>query len=111
MKDYKAGIYLRLSKEDSEVKKIVDDLKIRVDKLSSQINMQMNNTKLQHSNNNKVKDEKNISRSSLIIHEKYVLRNSWFLLQDDNEDRSDDTGIADEFNRMERRTQGDGRSH
>ena len=64
--------------------------------------------------NNTIKinqDEKNISCSSLIRHEKYVLRNSWFLLQDDNEDRSDDTGIADEFNRMERRTQGDGRSH
>ncbi len=53
-------------KEDSEVKKIVDDLKIRVDKLSSQINMQMNNTKLQHSNNNKVKDEKNIKPSSAV---------------------------------------------
>ena len=53
-------------KEDSEVKKIVDDLKIRVDKLSSQINMQMNNPKLQHSNNNKVKDEKNIKPSSAV---------------------------------------------
>jgi hypothetical protein len=53
-------------KEDSEVKKIVDDLKIRVDKLSSQINMQKNNTKLQHSNNNKVKDEKNIKPSSVV---------------------------------------------
>ena len=53
-------------KEDSEVKKIVDDLKISVDKLSRQINMQKNNTKLQHSNNNKVKDEKNIKPSSAV---------------------------------------------
>lgn len=64
-----------------------------------------------HSNTPFSKDEKNIIHSSLIIHEKYVLRNSWFLLQDDDEDRSNDAGIADEFNRMERRTQGDGRSH
>ena len=39
-------------KESSEIKKVVDDLQIKVDRLASQINMQMNTVKTQQQNTN-----------------------------------------------------------
>ena len=39
-------------KENSEIKKVVDDLQIKVDRLASQINMQMNTVKTQQQNTN-----------------------------------------------------------
>ena len=50
-------------KESSEIKKVVDDLQIKVDRLASQINTQMNTVKTQqqntnNSNNSKAQPEK-----------------------------------------------------
>ena len=39
-------------KENSEIKKVVDDLQIKVDRLASQINTQMNTVKTQQQNTN-----------------------------------------------------------
>lgn len=50
-------------KENSEVKRIIDNLQIKVENLSRQIN----NTKIEYSNNNEnLKDEKNIKYSNAV---------------------------------------------
>ena len=67
-------------KENSEIKKVVDDLQIKVDRLASQINMQMNTVKTQqqntnNSNSSKVQPEKILKPSVVeeIIIEKELL--------------------------------------
>ena len=67
-------------KESSEIKKVVDDLQIKVDRLASQINMQMNTVKTQqqntnNSNSSKVQQEKILKPSVVeeIIIEKELL--------------------------------------
>ena len=45
-------------KESSEIKKVVDDLQIKVDRLASQINMQMNTVKTQQQNTNNSNNSK-----------------------------------------------------
>ena len=67
-------------KESSEIKKVVDDLQIKVDRLASQINMQMNTVKTQqqntnNSNSSKAQQEKILKPSVVeeIIIEKELL--------------------------------------
>ena len=66
-------------KENSEIKKVVDDLQIKVDRLASQINMQMNTVKTQQQNtnnsNSKAQQEKILKPSVVeeIIIEKELL--------------------------------------
>ena len=45
-------------KESSEIKKVVDDLQIKVDRLASQINTQMNTVKTQQQNTNNSNNSK-----------------------------------------------------
>lgn len=67
-------------KENSEIKKVVDDLQIKVDRLASQINTQMNTVKTQqqntnNSNSSKAQQEKILKPSVVeeIIIEKELL--------------------------------------